>query len=124
VVYFGIVPAPLPHEALERAARAELRRFLARTQGAGSAFPVVRFGEPASVIAEEALESEADLVVLGTHARKGAEHFFLGSVAEAALRELPCDALVVPPLPVAARSAAPAGEGERALASIVAPRGS
>jgi len=110
VMFYGIVPAPLPPEALERAARAELGAFLAaRAPASHPVTPAVRFGPPPGAIAEEALEWGADLVVLGTHARRGAEHFFLGSVAEAALRELPCDALVIPPIPVAMRHAAPAG---------------
>jgi nucleotide-binding universal stress UspA family protein len=98
VVCFDMVPWPLPHEALERAARAELGAFLAAREPRGPAVsPAVRFGPPAGAIAAEAVEWGADLVVLGTHARRGAEHFLLGSVAESALRELPCDALVIPP---------------------------
>ena len=121
VVFFGIVPAPLPQEALERAARAELGAFLAARAPAGHPVtPAVRFGQPAGAIAQEALEWGAELVVLGTHARKGAEHFFLGSVAESALRELPCDALVIPPVPVAARAAATAEEGAATPAAVVA----
>ena len=39
----------------------------------------------------------ADLVVMGTHARKGLGHMFLGSVAERVLRLAPCAVAAVPP---------------------------
>lgn len=46
----------------------------------------------------EAEDWRADLIVLGTHGRRGARRVFLGSVAETVLRHAPCAALVVPPL--------------------------
>jgi len=98
VVFFGIIPSPLPQDALDRSARAELGAFLAarrpRDRHVESA---VRYDEPGTAIAAEARDWSADLVILGTHARGTAERIFLGSVAETALRELPCDALVIPP---------------------------
>ncbi len=39
--------------------------------------------------------SSADLVVMGSHGRKGIKRFILGSVAEAVLRNLECPVLVV-----------------------------
>ena len=53
----------------------------------------------------------AKLLVLGTHSRKGAARFFLGSVAENAIRTAPCPVLVIPPGiqagPASARTNAP-----------------
>lgn len=43
-------------------------------------------GRIAEVIVEEAKEWPADLLVLGTHGRRGFSRFFLGSVAENAIR--------------------------------------
>jgi nucleotide-binding universal stress UspA family protein len=57
----------------------------------------VRVGSPAQVILNVAHDWEADLVVLGTHGRRGLSRFFLGSVAETVLRKAPCSALVIPP---------------------------
>ena len=42
---------------------------------------------------------EGDLLVVGTHDRRGLSHFFLGSVAERLVRSAPCPVLVVRALP-------------------------
>lgn len=61
----------------------------------------VRFGEPATAIVHEARAWSADLLVLGTHARRGAARLLLGSVADSVLRSAPCSVLVVPQARVA-----------------------
>ncbi|HEX6040267.1 universal stress protein [Longimicrobium sp.] len=65
----------------------------------------VRFGEPAPAIVHEARAWSADLLVLGTHARRGAARLLLGSVAESVLRQSPCSVLVVPEARAAAAGA-------------------
>lgn len=40
-------------------------------------------------------ESSADLIVMGSHGRKGIKRFLLGSVAEAVLRNIDCPILIV-----------------------------
>lgn len=57
----------------------------------------VRTGNPYEVILEEASELGADLIVLGTHRRKGLEKFMLGSVAERVVREASCSVLIASP---------------------------
>ncbi len=52
---------------------------------------------PAEEILSAAREESADLVVVGTQGRSGLAKFFLGSVAEAVLREADRDVLAVPP---------------------------
>jgi nucleotide-binding universal stress UspA family protein len=47
---------------------------------------IVRWGDPAEQIENLATEIEADLVVMGTHGRKGLARTFLGSVTETVLR--------------------------------------
>ncbi|HEU4884450.1 MAG TPA: universal stress protein [Longimicrobium sp.] len=80
------------------AVAAELEAFLEsevpRTPGERR----VRTGDPAYEIVREAREWQADLIVVGTHGRRGARRVFLGSVAETVLRHAPCAALVVPPV--------------------------
>lgn len=56
----------------------------------------VQLGGP-DAIADRAREADAALLVLGTHARRGAARLLLGSVAERTLRAAPCPTLVVPP---------------------------
>lgn len=64
----------------------------------------VVIGWPAGMIASTAEACQADLIVVGTHGRRGLERMFLGSVAEAIIRRASCPVLVVKP----SASAAPA----------------
>lgn len=52
-------------------------------------------GEPGIAIPALALEIGADVVILGSSARRGLEGFLIGSVAETILSRLGCSALVV-----------------------------
>lgn len=56
----------------------------------------VRFGAPARMIVHEARAWSADLLVLGTHGRRGGARLLLGNVAANVLRNAPCSVLVVP----------------------------
>jgi nucleotide-binding universal stress UspA family protein len=103
VAWHGMLPPPLPPELLVHETRGELGSFLAaRRPRPFVVEPTARLGRPADEIAREAAEWDADLLVLGTHARHGVERFFAGSVAEAALEQAPCHVLVVPPVRTAA----------------------
>ncbi len=55
----------------------------------------VRIGAAADTIAEFAREQQIDLIVMGTHGRRGLAHMFLGSVAERMVRQAPCPVLTV-----------------------------
>lgn len=99
----AIVHGDLPPGEVEGAvAREELARFVASLPGGGQGVePAVRLGVPVDEIAAEAAAWPADLVVLGTHGRSGLSHLFLGSVAETAVRDVPCSALVIPAVALA-----------------------
>jgi len=56
-----------------------------------------RLEVPSEEIAQLAADVEADLVVVGTHGRRGLTRMMLGSVAEATVRLAPCPVLVVRP---------------------------
>ena len=66
---------------------AERERFKARS--------VVKIGDPLIEIVEHARLEHVDLIVMGTHGRTGASHFFLGSVAERVVRTAACPVLTV-----------------------------
>lgn len=51
-----------------------------------------------------ATDLHADLIVIGTHNRKGAERLLLGSVAEATVRRARCPVLVIPAEPTASKA--------------------
>lgn len=50
---------------------------------------------PAPSILEYAAREEIDLIVMGTHGRRGINHFMLGSVAEETVRLAPCPVVTV-----------------------------
>jgi universal stress protein E len=127
------IPSPLPQGALEAAARGELDAFLrARRARERTVEPVVRFGAPDEVIVAEAEDWDADLLVVGTHARDWPGRMMLGSVAEASLRDAPCNVLAVPPRAAAVEhpqgaeasaakpAAAPAARGAGVRARVIA----
>lgn len=55
----------------------------------------VERGEPKSSIIEIAKQLGTDLIVIGSHGRKGVDHFLLGSVSEAVARYASCSVLIV-----------------------------
>lgn len=78
------------------AARAKAKRFLeefGQANGLAMAEAAVEDGPPAPVILTNA--AGADLVVMGTHGRRGPSRWWLGSVAERVVHESPVPALVV-----------------------------
>ena len=56
---------------------------------------VVRAGDPAQQIQDYARTHEADIIIMGTHGRKGLSHLVVGSVAEATVRAASCPVLTV-----------------------------
>jgi nucleotide-binding universal stress UspA family protein len=52
-------------------------------------------GDPALQIVRAARSMRADLIVMGTHGRRGVSKFFLGSVAERVIATAPCPVLTV-----------------------------
>lgn len=67
-------------------------------------------GDPAAEIIELAKQTNADLIVMGTHGRGGIGRLLMGSVAEQIVRKAPCAVLSVKmPFPAEEGAAAPAG---------------
>lgn len=79
-----------------RELEAALNQACAAIQETGvPARPALLDGRPASEIAALARRCDADLVVMGTHGRRGVSHAILGSVAEKVLRTAHCPVLTV-----------------------------
>jgi nucleotide-binding universal stress UspA family protein len=55
----------------------------------------LRGGLPADSIITCAADLQSDLIVMGTHGRRGVSHLLSGSVAESVLRRAPCPVLAV-----------------------------
>ena len=56
---------------------------------------LVPVGSPATEIVRAANDWSADMIVLGSHGRKGVQRALLGSVAEAVMRHAGCPVLVI-----------------------------
>lgn len=81
---------------IERASRSALDGVVARTQRPGvEVRGSLREGTVWSEIQAAAGELKADLVVMGTHGRRGLSHALLGSVTEKVVRTAPCPVLTV-----------------------------
>lgn len=77
-------------------ANRHLERAAAQALAAGiDAVTRVRVGFAAEEILETAREERADLIVLGTHGRRGIAHLVLGSTAEKVVRLASCPVFVV-----------------------------
>ncbi|HYR09996.1 MAG TPA: universal stress protein [Longimicrobium sp.] len=108
VLTLGVMPPQFPEGSLQRAAGGELDRFLLRRRARPNPVqPAVRVGNAAAEIVDEAHDWNADLLVVGTHARHGVSRVLLGSVAEVCIRDAPCSVLAVPPVRMPAPAHAP-----------------
>jgi nucleotide-binding universal stress UspA family protein len=95
-------PAYFTHQQIEmlerqrQMLRAQAERYLAQFGQRHTTHPlstIVDEGSPSEAIVREAMA--ANLVVMGTHGRRGPKRWWLGSVAERVLREIPRPLLVV-----------------------------
>ena len=91
--------APVPAEVRERAVEEVRERLLERLdateeQRFRGSRGVVR-GLTAPQIVDYAASQDIDLIVIGTHGRRGVAHLLLGSVAEHVLRTAACPVLTV-----------------------------
>jgi nucleotide-binding universal stress UspA family protein len=82
---------------LESAERAQLEELLTeddrRTLRATTV--LASFATPAPAIVGYAETEQVDLIVVGTHGRRGFSHLLMGSVAEKVVRTAPCPVLTV-----------------------------
>ena len=89
----GVSPVE-PADAEERArALAEARQYL-ESRGVEGVF-IEGTGHPADVLVQEAEESGADMIVVGTRGLNAAKRLVLGSVSTTVVHQAPCDVLVV-----------------------------
>lgn len=87
----GDLASPLVDEA-----QRTLERLVARADRDGvRPSALVRLGAPWQEIVAAAAEEKADLIVMGTHGRRGLAHALLGSVAERVVQTSPVPVLTV-----------------------------
>ncbi|MDR3176900.1 MAG: universal stress protein [Desulfovibrio sp.] len=73
---------------------ANMDKFIKAHSGGVSTTGVVLPGNPAETILQRAKDGGADLIVIGTHGRKGFDHILFGSVAEKVVRSASVPVLV------------------------------
>jgi nucleotide-binding universal stress UspA family protein len=102
-VSYGVALS-LGHQAErdQEGATSHLTALASRIQSHGlSVREVIRGGLPADAIIEFAHAARCNLLVMGTHGRRGIAHVLQGSVAEAVLRRAACPVLAVKRLALA-----------------------
>ena len=92
----AMVPSGDIVEALRDAGRKGLEGAIERRKGSNVAIePKLVLGDPRTSILDAAKEVGADMIVMGTHGRRGLAHVFLGSTAEAVVRTSPIPVLTI-----------------------------
>ena len=77
-------------KALDRVCKEQL-------QGCPNFQKMILSGDPAQEILKTIEKEGIDLVIMGTHGRKGLEHVFFGSVAENVVKKSPAPVLTINP---------------------------
>ena len=85
------------HEFVQTRTRRALEHLTTQLRNAGVTQVEERLevGEPDAVILRVAEQLRCDLIVIGTHGRKGFERLMIGSVAERVVRQSSCPVLTV-----------------------------
>lgn len=66
-----------------------------RKEGVQMGQVLMKTGDARDMIDEAAKEVSADLIVMGTHGRRGVSRALLGSIAESVVRTAPCPVLTI-----------------------------
>ena len=91
----GLQPVPMdPYPFSEKDRQEQLVKLARQRIPATVRYEtLVTSGDPAEQVLNAARSLEADLIVMGTHGRRGLSHLVLGSVAERVIRESPVPVL-------------------------------
>jgi nucleotide-binding universal stress UspA family protein len=84
-------------ETLRRTSEEDMQRLAEHISGVTVIRKVMEGYQPASLIVDEAITSDADLIVLGTTSKHGLKKLALGSTAEEVIRAASCPVLTVGP---------------------------
>jgi len=95
----------VPHASIqgfqEEALAAAQKKMAAAVQESFKKFPKIEtrvaVGAPAAKILETAQKEQIDLIIMGTHGRKGLERTIFGSVADKIVSGAPCPVLTISP---------------------------
>lgn len=92
----GVANAAAFAQTAQRDAQASLEAIATKLRDRVEVAPVrVEAGDARAVIDLVAQQVDADMIVMGTHGRRGLSRWFLGSVAESVVRTAPCPVVTV-----------------------------
>jgi universal stress protein A len=95
----GVAYSALMIESMTKHAQAELDKRAAGYRDRTTLGPTrLDVGDPRDVVDRAAVQIGADLIVMGTHGRRGIRRVLLGSVAESVVRSAPCPVLTIRPV--------------------------
>jgi len=102
-----LIPAPVAYvspdtlslslEAQQESAQVEMERIESQLTGVPHEVSIVNGGAVWPAVEQQIAEQQADMIVLGTHGRTGAQRLLLGSVAEEILRQTHIPVLTIGP---------------------------
>lgn len=102
------IPTAETIEMMQEAGRKGLAASIeARKNSAVEIRPICMLGDARSCILDAAKDKGADLIVMGTHGRRGVSRFLFGSTAEAIVRTSPIPVLTVRAPDAQAKGATP-----------------
>jgi universal stress protein A len=79
----------------EEEARAEMADWQKQYPGVQLELEVIADQDPAEVILDRQRKGDYDLIVMGSHGRRGLQRLLMGSVAESVMRAAACPVLIV-----------------------------
>jgi nucleotide-binding universal stress UspA family protein len=93
---YGVAVTSSMVDNLVDANQRELDRLVAtRSHKAAFGPTILDVGDARNVIEQTAAKIGADLIVMGTHGRRGLKRLVLGSVAESVVRDVSCPVLLI-----------------------------
>jgi nucleotide-binding universal stress UspA family protein len=96
VTDFGPTVTPRQVDELQYERQRQLDEFVEEFDLTGlSVSTHLDVADPATAVVETVEDHDADLVVMGTHGRRGFRKLFLGSTASKVLRRMPCSVMTV-----------------------------
>ncbi|MEW6109949.1 MAG: universal stress protein [Nitrospirota bacterium] len=82
-------------ETLTEETKKMMQKIKSRTKGSRQIKTIIKQGDPAEKILDTAGSIKADLIITGSHGRRGAQRFLLGSVSSKIVDHAKCAVLVV-----------------------------
>lgn len=95
--YLPSIPVDFYHKEVMNAAEKTLEDIEKQFQGYPDVKKAIVFGDPIQEILKIIEQDNIDLVIMGTHGRKGLEHIIFGSVAENVVKKSPAPVMTINP---------------------------